>query len=100
MTDYIWEYRVVPATSEMVAGDGEALEQQLDELGSECWELVAVDPSGERALYVFKRPVPVVPEEGDGEEGDEAYDDADDDDEDDDLYDADGTIRINPSGRR
>jgi hypothetical protein len=94
MGNAVWEYRVIPIASEASEDEAEVLEAQLDELGSECWELVALDTSGRRTLYVFKRRVTAgIDEEGDEEyEGDEVYDDE---------YDEDGTIRINPpSGRR
>ena len=83
-----WEYMVFPVAGETAAGDEANLEEQLDELGGEGWELVAIDPSAESSMYVFKRRVQSSPDEDEEgyEDGDEDYDD--------DEYDADGTIRI------
>ncbi len=94
MANVTWEYRVIPITGETAEGGEETLEPQLDELGSEGWELVAIDSSGSTTLYIFKRRLA----SGSYEEGDEDYDE---DGEYDDEYDEDGTIRINPpSGQR
>jgi hypothetical protein len=89
MSYHTWEYRVLPVASETTGGEADTLEAQLDELGVEGWELVAVDPSVGSSRYVLKRPVLAAPGEEEYEEGDV--------DDDDDEYDEDGTIRIGPS---
>lgn len=45
-----WEYKVVSLTERVIAADA-ALEQQLNDLGAEGWELVSVDAT----RFVFKR---------------------------------------------
>jgi len=52
-----WEYEV-----ESLSGSKHAIEAELDELGSEGWELVTMSPNPRRfketdVLFVFKRPV-------------------------------------------
>jgi len=98
MANVTWEYRVLPVTSEIAGEGGETLEQRLDELGVEGWELVVVDSSSEATLYVFKRRLAAASsDEGVEEYGDEEYDG---EEYDDDEYDEDGTIRINPPAGR
>jgi uncharacterized protein DUF4177 len=53
----MWEYRVV---EDMPAMHEDALEERLNELGREGWELVAVhfrEIGRAVTLYIFKRPV-------------------------------------------
>jgi hypothetical protein len=42
-----WGYMLVPS--------GEVY-KQIDKLGEDGWELTAIEPHGDSALYVFKRP--------------------------------------------
>ncbi len=90
-----WEYKVLSMTGEDAAGGEETVEPLLDELGSDGWELVGVDPSVTPTLYLFKRPLPAVSTDEEYEEDDEDYDEDYGDD-----YDDDGTIRVGPSGGR
>jgi len=48
-----WEYRV----EHLVAADAGALQAELDGLGREGWQFVAVLPEGESRQWIFKRPV-------------------------------------------
>jgi len=77
-----WEYQVLVTDGE---SDAATRLEELDGLGSEGWELTAI----QGAWYIFKRPYRDEPEEED-------YDDETDDEGDED-YDEDGTIRINPT---
>jgi len=54
-----WEYKTLSITKtlkKMIAVGRYNLDSKLDELGSEGWELVAVDPTGNVGTYLFKRP--------------------------------------------
>jgi hypothetical protein len=48
-----WEYRIVEVASREATG----LAARLNELGSERWEMIWLEPAGDGARIYFKRPV-------------------------------------------
>lgn len=54
-----WEYRVFSSGTSWAASKDEEMEATLNQLGEECWEVVAVYPlsGGTKARVIAKRPL-------------------------------------------
>lgn len=47
-----WEYKLIP--SNLIAIDIDIMQDKLNQLGNEGWELIAISSTG---IYTFKRPL-------------------------------------------